>query len=218
MVFVYTAPKSLIAERVPPRYDFDVALTYSVRRLLSAGTELKLVTTSDVGGIYTEDDDLLPGAAERVLESGFDTAPLKDHDDATYTTPASDVPGGAERDHAEWDLGSLAYRVVVLVFESTSELYRGRVYVSADRLFWYKVIDCGGGVCASAYGGSFRYVKLSSYNAGGYTAIRENFRHRSLEVYPAVGRKSLVAGEGTVKTIRVATRYFSQLLELARLA
>jgi hypothetical protein len=218
VVFVYAAPKVLIAERVPPRHDPGLAVIYTARRLLVAGTELRLITNSDVYGIVVDDDDLLPHAAERVLEPGFDTSRVKDHDDDTYATPATGLAAYTWRDHVEWDLGSVAPRIVYARLYSRLTCMSVSVGVSADRVRWGVAVECAGAVCTGAFHGSFRYVRLRSKNDCSFNAGREDFRYYSVEVYPPNIRKVFTATADVYKTLRVFSRYSSQLLEFMRVA
>jgi len=217
LVFVYAAPRVLIAERVAPRYDPSPVVIYSARRLLAAGTELRLITNSDVYGVYIDDDDLIPRAAETVLESGFDTSRVKDHDDTTYATPVADLAVGEVRDHALWDLGSIAWRVLCAVLRGSYTTTLTRVLVSSDGAAWTTAVECAGATCTAAYYASFRYVKLQSYNKATQASFADHFRYYSVEVYPPNLRKMLVATADMYKMIRAVSRYSSQLLEFMRL-
>jgi len=216
LVFVYTAPKLIVAERVQPRYDSAVTLIYSTKRFLPAGTELRLITNSDVYDVVIEDDDLIPGATETILETGFNSAPVKDHDDDTYTTPAANIAAGATVDHVVWDLGSDASRVLCAKIATDLGILNARVAVSSDGSTWTIAVSAGGSAVLAAYYGSFRYVKLQSYNGSTSSYGATYWKYYSVEVYPPNLRKILVATADMYKMIRVVSRYSSQLLELMR--
>jgi hypothetical protein len=216
LVFVYTAPKLIVAERVQPRYDSAVTLIYSIKRFLSAGTELRLITNSDVYDVVIDDDDLIPGAAETILEPGFNPAPVKDHDDDTSAAPAASIAAGAIVDHVVWDLGSVASRVLCAKIATNYGTLNAFVLVSSDGSKWTTAVSAGGGAVLAAYYGSFRYVKLQSYNGSTSSYSGTNWKYYSVEVYPPNLRKILVATADMYKMIRVVSRYSSQLLELMR--
>jgi hypothetical protein len=216
LVFVYTAPKVLIAERVPPRYDPGPAVIYTARRLLAAGTEIRLYTTGDTYGVYVEDEDLIPSARETVLQSGFNAPAVRDHDDETYAVALGTIGAGQSVDHVVWDLGSVADRVVVAKLYTASTLCYARVVVSSDGASWGDAVTCVGATCLGAWRGLFRYVKLTSTNAGASVVSGDLFRYYTLEVYPANLRKVLVSTEDTYKLVRVVASGGSQLIELMR--
>jgi hypothetical protein len=218
VVFVYTAPRMLIAERVAPRYDADLALIYSVRRVLGAGTEFRLITNSDMYGVYIDDDDaVLKAVSETVHEPGFRVDLVEDHDDTTYATPITNLSAGETRVHVTWDLGSLQWWLIVAVLASDSSSYYAEVATSHNAVTWGVPVYCAGASCTIVSRQFFRYIRLRSTNESTAVAPNTAFRFYTLEVYPENIRKTLVITADTVKTVRVISRYASQLLEFMRL-
>jgi hypothetical protein len=217
VVFVYTAPRVLIAERVAPRYDVSLEVIYNVRRVLTAGTELRLITNSDVYDLVIDDDDELPSADETILEPGFDTSSVKDHDDTTYATPVTALAVGEARDHVVWDLGSVAARIIYAKLYTRLFGEGAYVMVSSDGSTWSYAIRCSGTTCIEAYYGSFRYIMLRSENPNVPTALNTDYQYYSVEVYPPNIRKIFTATADIYKSVRVFSRYSSQLLEFMRL-
>jgi len=218
VVFLYTAPRMLIAERVAPRYDADLALIYSIKRVLGAGTELRLITNSDVYGVYIDDDDaMLKAVSETVHETTFRADLVKDHDDTTYATPVTNLSAGETRSHVTWDLGSLRWWLIVAVLASDSPSYYAEVATSRDGATWDVPVYCAGTSCTIASRQFFRYIRLRSTNESTAVAPNTAFRFYTLEVYPENLRKTLVVTADSVKTVRVISRYASQLLEFMRL-
>jgi len=218
VVFVYAAPRVLIAERVAPRYDTALALIYSARRALGAGTEFRLITNSDIYGVYIDDDDaVLKAVSETVHETGFRAALVKDHNDATYATPVTNLSAGETRAHVTWDLGSLRWWLIVAVLETDSSSYYADVETSSDGATWSVSVRCAGTRCTVVSRQYFRYIRLRSTNNSPSIAANTAFRYYTLEVYPENIRKTLVVTADSVKTVRVISRYASQLLEFMRL-
>jgi len=140
---------------------------------------------SGYGALVDEDEDLIPGATETILETNFDPANLKDHNDDTYTTPAADMGAGEVRDHVKYDLGSSARRAVILKAYSAADTTIVRVLVSDDDATYTKVIEFSGATKTVAAIASFRYIKLQSENTGTGTASATAWEFYTLEVYPA---------------------------------
>lgn len=134
-------------------------------------------------------DDLIAGATETILDAGFDPTNIKDHDDDTYSDSTSSIGLTTEVEMVKYDLGSIAQRVIYLVYESIgANAYRtdiyNRVYISDDDVSYTLILDNNvNGKTVFVDVQSFRYIKLATYNASSSTSYAGFGRIYTLEVY-----------------------------------
>jgi len=136
------------------------------------------------GGLFFRvDDDKVPGAVETILESGFNSANVKDHDDATYATLVTNLPAVTTRDHVQWDLGAIKRRAIKYKLYSAGGLFYARILISDDGTTWTKVVEVANATVSDIIFESFRYIKLQSSNGSTGTAYVDQINYYTIEVF-----------------------------------
>jgi hypothetical protein len=205
----------VVIERVPPRYDASLTLISRTHRFVRANTIFNGISSDVViiGGI--PELDLLPTFTETILLSGFDTAPMKDYDDTTYTTGIA--TSSTPTDHVMYDMGRLRDVVILAVIRGTSMGSSCRVAVSPDNVTYTNVIDSGGRTTRATYialATGVRYIKLLGFDYGpGFSACE----WYTLEVYERVNRRIYVNDRDRVLPVTFITRGYSHILEVIQL-
>jgi hypothetical protein len=203
--------KELI-ERVAPRYDANPTKLYRVKRTLLANQKLILKCDGDVYGVFVDDDDLLPNATQTINQTGFNPANMKDHDDTTYSPSAADITAGSTVNHATWDFGSIANRIIIYNASAPTTLCQVRVLISNDNSTYTQI--AGGSSINDIYYGSFRYVRIQSYNGDTGSQAAGNWKYYSLEVYSPNIRKEYQTLSEIVRMVTVVGKSNSWFYEV----
>ncbi len=200
------------------------------RRAIKGGTKFMLI--GDVQNFYLGDEsnDLIPTATKTVLQTGFDDTNLKDHDDDTYSIPATDVPPNSVDPNllelVKYDFRSVEYRYVYVKIGCDATYGSTRVLISEDDEDYYVLAMVEGGehLLEDVYGATFRYIKLAVENMM-YDMPEDasKYKYYTIEVYrpstTSATTSVLYYGPGDVwRTIQcyVSMGYY-QLLEVIEL-
>lgn len=131
------------------------------------------------------DDDLIPQASETILDSGFDTAPLKDHDDDTLSNPATDpIPANTEISLARWDLGAIKTVFLRVKIDAVSGVVRfARLYISKDGSTWTRLLNRRGDPSEFISVEELRYIEIRAYNGRSSEDSAGNYKYYYVEAY-----------------------------------
>ena len=165
-----------------PSYASGVQSVYRIRRLVTRSKFVLLSNASEYG-IYSANDDLIPGASKTWYLNFDNNSLLFDHDDSTEASLLYTWPASSETDILLIDLG--AVKDVFIWFKGY--FYATNIFVklkvSDDGTTWTEVYSDNTGSFSVALRATGRYIKLSVVNnTTSDTSVQ--LRVASLEAYP----------------------------------
>ncbi len=209
--------KYVIIERASRGFSSDALEVYNSSGQFKNSRFIYFVEASASVFVKNRSSDPIPTATEIILDGGFNPANVKDHDDNTYATTSTSVPGGSTVDHVKYDLGSVVTGFLRAIIQSATAYLYTRVLVSSDDTTYTTVCEVVNSLAKCVYYGSFRYVKLQSYNSGSSGISGSNTRFYSVEVYPPDNNTEFVFNDEFGDILALVYNGYYQLLEVVYL-